>query len=117
MYKVSREYSEQIKKPLRALSYIKVKFGLVSPDAVSDAEITSTSPKLPFAESPELVDDKEVTTLYSTLEPNFWLLDGSMDILPDSGDTKYQAYISDSMSSIDTAESVSYTHLTLPTKA
>ena len=102
MYKVSDFYEEQIRQDIRNLSYIKVKFGLVNPDAVKNAYLASTSPKLSFATDPELQDLNKVARWYSTLETNFWVLDGSMNIYPTN--KNYQGYISSQLSSGDTCE-------------
>ena len=102
MYQVSNFYEEQIRQDIRNLSYIKVKFGLVNPDAVKNAYLVSTSPKLSFATDPELQNLNKVARWYSTLETNFWVLDGSMNIYPTNNN--YQGYISSQLSSEDTCE-------------
>lgn len=99
MYDVSTQYKQQIKQTFRNESLIQIKFGLVDPDAVDNAYINETSPQAPFSEDPELVDDEVVSELYATLEQNFWLLDGSMRILPDAEPYQHQGYVSQELSS------------------
>lgn len=98
MYDVSSAYKEQIKKTIRNLSYIKIQFGIVDPDAVKVAELSGVSPMLPFATYPELQDIDEVQRWYSTLETNFWLLDGSLEVAPEENQDLYQSYISSQLS-------------------
>ncbi len=106
MYDVSDTYKEQIKKTIRNLSYIKIQFGLVDPDAVQAAEFSNISPMLPFATYPEIQDIDEVSRWYSTLETNFWLLDGSLEVAPEETKSQdlYQAYISSQLSAESSAE-------------
>lgn len=99
MYLVSDSYQQQMKQPLRNVSHIKIQFGLVDPDATTNAYIASDSPKVPFATDPELVDLYSVPRWYNTLETNFWLLDGNLDLLPATNPDVYQGYISQQLSS------------------
>lgn len=103
MYEVSAQYEQQMRQSFRNESLIKIKFGLVDPDAVSNAYVADTSPKVSFSTNPELVDDLNVSELYATLEKNFWLLDGSMKVLPDAAPYAHQGYISQELSD-DTCE-------------
>lgn len=99
MYEVSTQYEQQMRQSFRNESLMKIKFGLVDPDAISNAYVDSASEQTPFSVYPELEDDQSVSSLYATLEQNFWLLDGSMDILPDKAPYNYQSYVSQELSS------------------
>lgn len=97
MYQVSTQYLEQIRKPIRNFSYIKIMFGLTDPDADSEAVISNNG-QMPWSENPEVENLHSVNSVYATLELNRWVLNGKQNLLPDSAPYNYQAFVSDKVS-------------------
>ena len=98
MQVVSDAYREQSKQDVREVSYMEIKFGIIDPDAVSNA-VESVNGQMPFSENPDMTDFKAVQSRYGTFEPGIWLLDGS--VLTMSKPYTYQGYVSDKMSGLN----------------
>lgn len=99
MYNISDAYKEQIKYDVRNISYMRIRFGIVDPDAISDAVVTDNG-KMDFAEEPDITDSYEVAGRYGTLEPGIWLLDGRI-LTKDANPDIYQSFVSDKLSGDD----------------
>lgn len=95
---VSDAYREQSKKDVRDISYMEIRFGIVDPDAVSNA-IENVNGQMPFSENPDMTDFKDVEVRYGTFEPGIWLLDGATLTL--SEPYKYQGFVSDKISDVN----------------
>jgi len=109
----STEMKQQLKKTTRNYGYLKVNLSVIDPNIIieklnTDVEwynlATSTYEQLiaPFGDENNIFDDiVRQTKNYATLEPNFWVLDGSQPLYDDENDEseKYpQGYTSDYMS-------------------
>lgn len=97
MYQVSEEYTAQIRRSVRDLSYIKIIFGITDPDADAEAVVANNG-QMPWSENPEIEDLRTVDNTYATLELNRWVLNGTQQILPDNAPYNYQAFVSDKFS-------------------
>lgn len=102
MYNVSTEYKEQIKNTLRNPSYIKIEFGIVDPQAPTDASIYDDG-HVYYSSSSDISYYYEVLDSYNTLEHNRFILDGNHAFPPKSGETPYvyQGYVGDKVSQQD----------------
>lgn len=101
MYSVSADYKTQINKQVRNLSYIKVFFDIVDPDAVPATTLsTNGAGELGYSELDKTILDDAVSKKYATFEHNQFILDGSL-VLPPYGAEPidyYQGYVSSLMS-------------------
>ncbi len=125
MYNVSDTYKEEILKPLREYSYIKIALGIINPESEGNETIT-TNGEQEYSDATKILDDTYV------LEPNFYGrvyengidLSGDRLLLDQSEDLVYQGYVSSHISNefgvfedkpmitIDFSEYVSFAGLT-----
>lgn len=96
MYNVSEAYKNEMRQEVRNFSYMKIKFGVTDPDAQRYGYVSATSSKLAYSSEPDLVDEKNVSRRYGTLEPGFWLLDGSKNTFPTNAG--WQGFVSTGLS-------------------
>lgn len=96
MYNVSEAYKTEMRQEVRNFSYMKIKFGVTDPDAQRYGYVSATSSKLAYSSEPDLVDEKNVSRRYGTLEPGFWLLDGSKNTFPTNAG--WQGFVSTGLS-------------------
>lgn len=96
MYNVSEAYKTEMRQEVRNFSYMKIKFGVTDPDALRYGYVSATSSKLAYSSEPDLVDEKNVSRRYGTLEPGFWLLDGSKNTFP--ANAGWQGFVSTGLS-------------------
>nr|DAF09625.1 MAG TPA: hypothetical protein [Caudoviricetes sp.] len=96
MYNVSEAYKTEMRQEVRNFSYMKIKFGVTDPDALRYGYVSATSSKLAYSSEPDLVDEKNVSRRYGTLEPGFWLLDGSKNTFPTNAG--WQGFVSTGLS-------------------
>lgn len=96
MYQVSEAYKQQIREPFRNPCYIKVKFGIQDPEAIKNA-VVSNNGQLDYSSVPDLNGDSEIAGRYGTLEPGYWLLDGSMETVANAPYIK-QGYVGNEVS-------------------
>lgn len=92
---VSTEYKEQMRKPIRNHSYVKISYGLFNLQAEEQAVI-SASEQEPFSMT-ELKDDILPEYSYATFETDRMKVGSGQIILPDS-DYKYQGFVSSVLS-------------------
>lgn len=105
MYNVSNAYKQEIRKELMEQGYVRVTFGILDPDATSDAELSVTS-GTDYSQIPRMEGEYDPITPYGTFEDNLWLLDGSARFKPaNSSDYDYQGFVGSGLSS----EQASYT--------
>ena len=89
MQRVSREYKESMKSPLRERGYIMITFGLVNQEAQAKATIGQGEYSY-FSNTSNIFGRKSNELAYATLEENFTKVDGTMLFLPRDGtDTVY----------------------------
>lgn len=102
MQTVSADYKAQIRQLLRNPSYIKIEFGIVDPQAPSDASISDNGGAY-YSSSSDISYYYEVIDSYNTLEHNRFILDGAHAFPPKSGETPYvyQGYVGDRVSGQD----------------
>lgn len=104
MYQTSEAYKAQIREHFRNPCYIRVKFGIQDPEANRDA-VFSSNGQLPYTSVPDYNGESDTKRRYGTLEPGYWLLDGSMDTAPDKVPYTLQGYVGSAVSD----EGCSYT--------
>ncbi len=92
MYQASEAYKVQIREPMRNPCYIRVRFGIQDPEANKNA-VLSNNGQLSYSSVPTLDGSSETGRRYGTLEPGFWLLDGSLDTAPDTPPYTLQGYV------------------------
>lgn len=100
MYNVSEQYKIDINKQIRNPSYIKVKFGIVDPQAKDDSTISDTN-SAPYSDSQDIKIENVVSFRYDTLEHNLFFLDSAGHKLANDSYSEFQGYVSDSISSSD----------------
>lgn len=76
MYNVSDAYKEQIKKPVRNESEVRIVYGVINQDAEEAAEIVSDVPSF-NSEMPSTKSNFGIDFRYGYLELGNWLLDGT----------------------------------------
>jgi hypothetical protein len=81
MQRVSKEYRESMKSPLRERGYIMITFGLVNQEAQANASISDGSFAY-YSNKDTLFGEHSDDTVYATMEENFTRVDGSMYFLP-----------------------------------
>ncbi len=82
MQLVSKEYKEQIRKPLRNHSFMTVTVGIVNQEAQAGVSVDSTKDYAYFAELKKPFDNYDVTIPYAVLEERFTKVDDSMFFMP-----------------------------------
>lgn len=82
MYNVSKSYKEQIKKPIRNRSYMKVMLGIINQVAQTSAEVENQSQYTEYSDFPTLFTKNEVGNMYATYEQDFFKADGNMYFIP-----------------------------------
>ena len=82
MQSVSKEYKEQIRKPLRNHSFMTVTVGVVNQEAQAGVSVDSTKEYAYFAELKKPFDNYDVTIPYAVLEERFTKVDDSMFFMP-----------------------------------
>ena len=82
MQLVSKEYKEQIRKPLRNHSFMTVTVGIVNQEAQAGVSVDSTKEYAYFAELKKPFDNYDVTIPYAVLEERFTKVDDSMFFMP-----------------------------------
>lgn len=80
MQKVSKEYRDSMKSPLRERAYIMVSFGLVNQAAQANAQVRPS--EYAYFSKSEIFRDYKEEPIYGTFEENFTKVDGSMCFLP-----------------------------------
>lgn len=101
MYNVSNAYKAEIRKELVEQGYIRVTFGILDPDAVSDADVSTTT-GTNYSRVPKYQGEYDAITPYGTFEDNIWLLDGMTRFKPpNTADFDYQGFVSNSLSDAD----------------
>lgn len=91
MQRVSQNWKKNQNSTLVGESNIEISLKISDPDAHRNATVTDNGHPY-FSNTSRIVSDGDDTILpYATLEPNQWVLDGTRDILPNSGigDTGY----------------------------
>lgn len=83
MINVSNEWKHNQQQNLVSESFISITFKITDPTAHIDGEISDNG-KVWYSNVAETLTDEEEITQYSTLEQNFWLLDGSRTVLPNT---------------------------------
>ena len=81
MQRVSREYKESMKSPLRERGYIMITFGIVNQEAQAKATIGQGRYSY-FSDISNIFGRKSNELAYATLEENFTRVDGTMLFLP-----------------------------------
>jgi len=82
MQLVSKEYKEQIRKPLRNHSFMTVTVGIVNQEAQAGVLVDNTKEYAYFAELKKPFDNYDVTIPYAVLEERFTKVDDSMFFMP-----------------------------------
>lgn len=99
MYNVSAEYKVEIEKTLRNPTYMKVRFGVVDPQASQSSTITDNG-SIYYSETSK-IDDEDIAqgVQYSTLEHNFSILDGKTQLIDEeSVGYDYQGFVGNELS-------------------
>lgn len=83
MQKVSREYREAMKSPIRHRGYIRVHIGVVNSRAQENARVDTAGDRLTYFSMPDKAfHGYTVDKVYATAEQDFSKVDGSMYFLP-----------------------------------
>lgn len=98
MQYVSTEYKEQMQKPARNKSYMRLSMGLINQAAQRGAEIEDEG-FAPYADIKAPLNDEKVSKIYATYEENWNSLDGSVYFIPRSGKYFQQAAVTDALAS------------------
>ncbi len=96
MYNVSTAYKQEIEKPVRNPSHIRITFGITNTDAVAVSTATDNG-HLSYSDVNSVDLGLSVASPYATLEPKRWLLNGAFSIANLSNPT-YQGYIGNELS-------------------
>lgn len=91
MYVVSEEYREQMNRPVRNPSYVRLTFGITNPNAPGLSTITSNGAES-FSNLASLDRGLNVYRPVATLEPHRWLLNGQQSIY-DPDNPTYQGFV------------------------
>ena len=91
MYVVSEEYREQMNRPVRNPSYVRLTFGITNPNAPGLSTITSNGAES-FSNLASLDRGLNVYRPIATLEPHRWLLNGQQSIY-DPDNPTYQGFV------------------------
>ena len=84
MQYVSTEYREQMQKPARNKSYMRLSMGLINQAAQRGAEVQEGD-FAPYSDIKAPLSDDKVSKIYATYEENWNSLDGSVYFLPKNG--------------------------------
>lgn len=98
MYNVSTDYKTQIRNGIRNFSYVQIKFGLTDPNARKYGYVSDTSSRLVYSSVPDLIDEQHIVNRYGTLEPGFWILDGTKKTYPATSNPDWQGFVSSNLS-------------------
>lgn len=93
MITVSDAWKDIHQRFLLPESYIEIDCGITDDEAQSVAEASGTD-EAAFSNAPSVVDDIADVAKYATLELNLWALDGSLSVLPTSGEYSNAGYVS-----------------------
>lgn len=98
MQTVSTAWNEnQAQRVIRAPTTLEVSILVTDPAAMAAAASSANGEEM-FSDSASLVSREEKNPVrYATLEHNFWLLDGSFDILPGAAPYGENGYIGDTL--------------------
>lgn len=100
MRNVSDAYKQAMSQIIQPETRIKLDFTIKDPSAAGDATLSCSEQS--FLSNLGAINDKTpVSALYSSFEKNFWKVDGSMSILPESGPYQNQGLVSEELSSAD----------------
>ena len=103
MYSVSEQYKEQMNKEVRNFSYMRVNFGILTPDASTENSMVDNG-HMYYSNIDDVDFGDNVEKRYLTFEHNKFILDGN-NLLPlEVGSGKvpyYQGYVSKEMSGSD----------------
>lgn len=78
----SKEYKEQMRKPFRNLSFIRVNLGIIHQEAQSNAKTVNLADYEYFSNTEKLFDNYDVEVPYATLEQGFSRVDDTMSFMP-----------------------------------
>ena len=95
MIDVSSEYKEAVRADVRR-THLRLEALIVSPDLLYGA--AATSGVMGYADDYALNDGEETIKRYAALEPGRWALDGTYDLLPDSGKAADAGYVFSALS-------------------
>lgn len=96
MQNVSTDYREQMRKPARNKSYMRLSVGLINQTAQRGAEIEDRY-FTPYSDIKAPLSYGEVSKIYATYEENWNSLDGSVYFLPKSGNYFQQGAVTDAL--------------------
>ncbi len=112
MITVSDAWKDIQQRFLLPESYIEIDCGITDDEAQSVAEVSGTNEAV-FSNAASVVDRDTDVIKYATLETNLWALDGTLSILPASGEYDNAGYVSD----IESTGSVAVTFPQIKTAA
>lgn len=93
MYQATNAYREQMEKPLRNASHVRITFEITDPDAHGKSTLTDNGHL--YYSDVTMVDSGETAPYtYQTLEKNRFILDGK-NPLPIEAGTAYQGFVGD----------------------
>jgi hypothetical protein len=98
MQTVSAAYKEQMRRPLRNRSYVRVSYGVFNLLAGQQAEFTDNG-HTAYANL-NLNDDILPDRDYATFERDYWRADGKQLILPATGPYNYDGFVSSEVSNL-----------------
>ncbi len=100
MQKVSEDWKILQSRQLLNETFLEISFDITDPDAVEDASATDNG-AMHISDTKEILGNVETNIpRYGTFEENLWLLDGSIETLPDD-ENEYNGFISKVISRSD----------------
>ena len=84
MYATTSEYKEQMDRPIRNASYMRIALGLINQNAQQSAEVENQSQYTLYSDFLTIFTNNSVGNVHATYEQNFFKADGMMRFLPRS---------------------------------
>ena len=82
MQKVSKTYSQQMKKEIRNRGYIQVDFGVINHKIQDNSSVSDTQNFSYYTNNESIFTNQSSKTKYATFEKNYTRLDGTFRFLP-----------------------------------
>lgn len=97
MQSVSAEYQEQIRKPVRNSSYMKISLDVANPNIKYNTDVTAPE-GITFSNTDSILIPFTLKPRYPTLEQNRIVLDGSVTLPSNEGTYAKQGYLAENIS-------------------
>lgn len=98
MIDVSNGWKLNQQKNFVSESYIRIVFNIADPDLIDSATVATNGHESYSDVTDLLIGDSKNMRYYATLEPNFWLLNGSREVLTNDTSVIHNGYVGDEFS-------------------